>query len=211
MYFECMLLQTDLPVFSPLPTDSAVLPCENSVPALLQREDGHGSLCWIDHILVCTSVYHWQMMGLHPFSCLKLYCERLWYCCEAKTIKSVRLILAGNDYENNIPLKKKKKKRSACYRIIHRYDVLAKLKWFVEINFLQQIGYTAVFLFLYCLWHKTKVVSCCISQTLPQAHPNQDQFIQNQGCWFGNYWLLVNELSDYHWQISSVAHQLHNC
>jgi len=57
MYFECMLLQTDLPVFSPLPTDSAVLPCENSVPTLLQREDGHGSLCWFDHILVCTSVF----------------------------------------------------------------------------------------------------------------------------------------------------------
>lgn len=69
------------------------------------------------------------MMGLHPFSCLKLYCER---DCDTvvkqKMIKSVRLILAGNDYENNVPLKKKKKKRLACNRIVHQYDVLAKLK-----------------------------------------------------------------------------------
>lgn len=43
-----------------------------------------------------------------------------------KTIKSVRLILAGNDYENKVPLKKKKK--WACNRIVHQYDVLAKLK-----------------------------------------------------------------------------------
>lgn len=50
-------------------------------------------------------------MGLHLFSCLKLYCEK---DCDTvvkqKMIKSVRLILADNDYENNVPLKKKRKK-----------------------------------------------------------------------------------------------------
>lgn len=49
-----------------------------------------------------------------------------------KMIKRVRLILAGNDYENNVPLKKKT--RLACNRFVHQYDVLAKLKLFVEIK-----------------------------------------------------------------------------
>lgn len=42
-------------------------------------------LVW-PYTCVYFGFYHWQMMGLHLFSSLKLNCERLWYCCEAKTM-----------------------------------------------------------------------------------------------------------------------------
>lgn len=93
--FECMLLQTDLPVFSPIPNEF------NVHAALERRRRTWRPVAIWPYTCVYFAFYHWQWRGFILFLLKTFSTVR---DCDT-VVRSIQwLFHAGNYNENNVPL-----------------------------------------------------------------------------------------------------------